>query len=127
VLADDRPDGVGWLHYRMAVAFCATVMMALMLVIVPGIILVIGPAGPPHWNLYPYAFSKWGAAILVATALFGFAAGGERTANLFAFLWGTHQFWTRAEEWLYEHETAAAALGWLLVGSVVGFFWYAFR
>jgi hypothetical protein len=125
VLAEDRPARVGWLHYRLAVAFCATIAMATMLLIVPGIILLVGPSTPSYWNLYPYAFSKWGAAILVATALFGFAAGGERTANLFAFLWGTHPLWSRLEEWLYQHETAAAALGWLLVLLLVGGFWYA--
>jgi hypothetical protein len=125
-VSDERPPEIGWLHYRLAVAFCATVLMALVLMIVPGIILIVGPTAP-FWNLYPYAFSKWGAAILVATATFAFVAGGERAANLFAFMWGTHPFWSSLEEWLYEHETVAVALGWLLVLLVVGGLWYAFR
>jgi hypothetical protein len=127
VLADDKPAEVGWLHYRLAVAFCATILMSVMLLIVPGLVLILGPVGDVRFNLYPYAFSRWGGAILVGTAVFGFAAGGERTANLFAFLWGTHPFWPKLEEWLYEHEYAAIALGWMLVALFIGFGWYLYR
>lgn len=122
---DDKPAEVGWLHYRLAVAFCATIVMSGMLLLVPGLIIAAGPM--TEWNLYPYVFSKWGAGILVATAVLGFAAGGERTANFFAFVWGTHPFWSRLAEWLDDHETAAAVLGWLLVASFIGFAWYFFR
>jgi hypothetical protein len=101
--------------------------MAMMLLIVPGLVFLASPSADRAFNLFPYVFSKWGAGILLATAVFGFIAGSERTANLFALVWGTHPVWSRVGSWLEGHDTAAAALGWLLVASVVSFCWYLFR
>ena len=124
-MTKDRPPEVGWLHYRLAVAFCSALLMGIMLLLVPLIVVIAGP--PEPMVLYKFVFSKWGAAILLGTSVLGFIVGDERMANFFAIIWGTHPFWSELESWLYEHETAAAVIGFALVTLVVGLFWYSFR
>jgi hypothetical protein len=77
--------------------------------------------------MYAFVFSKWGAATVFGIFTLGFVVGGERMANFFAVIWGTHPFWSELESWLFEHETAATVLGFALVALVVGVFWYSFR
>ena len=125
-MTDDRPPEVGWLHYRLAVAFCSAFVTGITLLLVP-FIFAIGSGAPEPMVLYKFVFSKWGAAILLGTSVLGFVVGGERMANFFAIIWGTHPFWSELEGWLYEHETAAAFIGFALVALVVGLFWYSFR
>ena len=125
-MADDRPPEVGWLHYRLAVAFCTAVVVGLMLLLFPILVLLASPNLEPL-ALYGYVFSKWGAAIILVASALGFAVGGERTANFFALIWGTHPFWSELESWLYEHGRTTILLGWTIVVLVVGFFWYSFR
>ena len=125
-MTDDRPREVGWLHYRLAVAFCSALVMGIMLLLVP-FIFAIGSGAPEPMVLYKFVFSRWGAAILLGTSVLGFIVGSERMANFFAIIWGTHPFWSELEGWLYEHETAAAFIGFALVALVVGLFWYSFR
>ena len=125
-MTDDRPPGVGWLHYRLAVAFCSTLVTAIMLLFVP-LVVAIGGAAPEPLVLYKFVFSKWGGVILLGSSVLGFVVGGERMANFFAIIWGTHPFWSELEGWLEEHDTIAVYLGFGLVALVVGVFWYSFR
>ena len=125
-MTDERPPGIGWLHYRLAVAACSAFVTAIMLFLVP---LVFAMRGPTRelFPLYKFVFSKWGVATLIGSAVIGFVVGGERMANFFAFIWGTHPIWSDIETWLWEHEVAATFIGFALVALVVGFFWYSFR
>ena len=125
-MIEDRPPVVGWLHYRLAVAFCSAFVMGVMLLLLP-LILTMGSGAPEPMALYQFIFSKWGAAILFGASVLGFILGSERMANFFSVIWGTHPFWSELEGWLYEHETAAAVLGFALVALVVWLFWYSFR
>lgn len=96
------------------------------MLIVPLATGIVGRGAEPL-VLYGLIFSKWGLAILIASAILGFIVGGERMASLFAVVWGTHPIWSEMGSWLEEHETAAAVLGFTVVALVVGFFWYSFR
>ena len=125
-MTSDRPPEVGWLHYRLAVAFCSAIVTCIMLLLVP-LVLAIGSSAPEPLVFYKYVFSKWGAVVLFGSSALGFIVGGERMANFFSVIWGTHPFWSELESWLYEHETVAAFLGFAVVALVVGFFWYSFR
>ena len=122
----EEPPEVGWLHYRLAVAVCSAFVVGVMMLIVPLVIGILGRGAEPL-VLYALIFSKWGLATLVASAILGFIVGGERMANLFAVIWGTHPIWSEMGSWLEEHETTAAVLGFTFVALVVGFFWYSFR
>jgi len=131
-VADDKLTEVGWLHYRLAVAFCSALVTCIMLLLVP---LILGIAGIADASvIYSFVFSKWGAAAILGVATLGFILGGERMANFFAIIWGTHRFWSELEGWLYEFGGwldedktvgvfVAVAFGLL----VVGVFWYSFR
>jgi len=125
-VTDKAPQQERGLHYRLAVAVCAAVAVGLTMLLVPLIVGILG-TGAEFAALYAVVFSKWGLATVTAFAVAGFILGGERMANVFAVIWGTHPVWARLGGWLEEHDTAAAVLGWALVASVVGFFWYAFR
>ena len=125
-MSDEIPPEVGWLHYRLAVAFCSAFVTAIMLLLVP-LVVSMSSAAPQLLVIYKYVFSKWGVAALLASAVIGFLVGGERMANFFAIIWGTHPFWSELECWLWEHETASALIGWGLVALTVGFFWFSFR
>src|SRR2546423_7140365 len=100
--------------------------MGVELVLLP-VNLTIGRRRAEAKALFQFNFSKWGAAILFGASVLGFILGSERMANFFSVIWGTHPFWSELEGWLYEHETAAAVLGFALVALVVGLFWYSFR
>ena len=122
----EEPREPGWLHCRLAVAFCSTFVVGVMMLTVPLVIGIVGRGAEPL-ALYALVFSKWGVAALIAAATLGFIVGGERMANLFAVVWGTHPIWSEMESWLEEHETAGAALGFAFVALVVGFVWYSFH
>jgi len=96
-----------------------------MLLVVPLVWAMAGGA-PEPLVLYKFVFSKWGAAILLGASVLGFMVGGERMANAFSVIWGTHPFWSELEDWLYEHESVGVFLGFAAVSLVVGFFWYSF-
>src|SRR6266513_5766865 len=131
-MTDDRPPEVRWLHYRLAVAFCSAFVACVMLLLVP---LILAIAGLPEVVvIYPFVFSKWGAAAILSVATLGFIVGGERMANFFAIIWGTHRFWSVLEDWLYElggwleeHKKAGSVLAVALGLLIVGVFWYSFR
>lgn len=122
----EEPPEVGWLHYRLAVAVCSAFVVGVMMLIVPLVIGIVGRGAEPL-VLYGLIFSKWGLAILITSAILGFIVGGERMANLFGVVWGTHPIWSEMGGWLEEHETIASVLGFIVVALVVGFFWYSFR
>ncbi|MDX1375255.1 MAG: hypothetical protein R3357_06805, partial [Burkholderiales bacterium] len=92
----------------------------------PLIVGIVG-GGAESLALYAIVFSKWGLATVTVFAVTGFIFGGERMANIFGVVWGTHPVWSELGCWLEDHETAAAVLGFTLVVLVVGFFWYSFR
>jgi len=123
---DNTPRQESGLQYRLAVAVCTSVVIGLVMLLVPLIVGIIG-SGAESLALYAIVFSKWGLATVVVFAITGFILGGERMANVFAAVWGTHPVWSELGGWLEEHETAAAVLGFALVVFVVGFFWYSFR
>jgi hypothetical protein len=123
---DKTPPQETGLQYRMAVAFCTAVVIGLTMLLVPLIVGIVG-GGAESLALYAIVFSKWGLATVIVFAITGFILGGERMANVFAAVWGTHPVWSELGSWLEEHETAAAMLGFSLVVLVVGFFWYSFR
>ena len=131
-MADDKPTEVGWLHYRLAVAFCSAFVTAIMLLLVPLILAITGFVDA--MVIYPFVFSKWAAAVVLSVATLGFIVGSERMANYFAIVWGTHRFWSQLESWLYElggwldeHETVGAFLAVAVGLLVVGVFWFSFR
>ena len=124
-MTDELPPGVGWLQYRLAVAFCSAVAMFVMLLVVPFILALASFV--EALVVYKLVFSKWGASILIGTAALGFIIGGERTASFFAVIWGTHPLWSELEGWLREHDKIAVWLGFVLVALVVWFFWFSFR
>lgn len=124
-MSTEEPREAG-LHHRLAVAACSAFVAGVMLLIVPLVIGMIGRGAEPL-ALYAFVFSKWGLATLVVFAILGFVAGGERMANLFSVIWGTHPIWSEMGDWLEEHETAAAVLGFAFIALVVGFLWYVFR
>ncbi len=131
-MSDDAPPGVGWLHYRLAVAFCSAFVTCVMLLLVP---LILASSGVLEvLVIYRYVFSEWGAAIVLGSATLGFIVGSERMANFFAIVWGTHRFWSKLEGWLYEwggwldeHRTVGAFLAVAVGLLVVGVFWFSFR
>ena len=131
-MADDKLTEVGWLHYRLAVAFCSALVTCIMLLLVP---LILGIAGIADASvIYSFVFSKWGAAAILGVATLGFILGGERMANFFAIIWGTHRFWSELEGWLYEfggwldeHKTVGVFVAVAFGLLVVGVFWYSFR
>ncbi len=132
VVADDKLTEVGWLHYRLAVAFCSAFVTCIMLLLVPLILVIAGIA--EALVIYPFVFSKWGAAAILSVATLGFIVGSERMANFFAIIWGTHPFWSELEGWLHElggwldeHKTAGVFFAVVFGLLVVGIFWYSFR
>ena len=131
-MTDERPPEIGWLHYRLAVAVCSAFVTGIMLLLVP-LIVSMGTATPQLFVIYKFVFSKWGAATLLGSAVIGFLVGGERMANFFAIIWGTHPFWSKLEGWLYElggwlddHKTVGTFLAIAIGLLVVGVFWYSF-
>jgi len=132
VVADDKLTEVGWLHYRLAVAFCSAFVTCIMLLLVPLILVIAGIA--EALVIYPFVFLKWGAAAILSVATLAFIVGSERMANFFAIIWGTHPFWSELEGWLYElggwldeHKTAGVFFAVVFGLLVVGIFWYSFR
>jgi len=131
-VTDERPPEVGWLHYRLVVAVCSAFVTGIMLLLVP-LIVSMSTAAPQLFVIYKFVFSKWGAATLLGSAVIGFLVGGERMANFFAIIWGTHPFWSKLEGWLYElggwlddHKTVGTFLAIAIGLLVVGVFWYSF-
>ena len=131
-MADDKLTEVGWLHYRLAVAFCSALVTCIMLLLGPLILAIAGIA--EALVIYPFIFAKWGAAAILSVATLGFIVGSERMANFFAIIWGTHRFWSELEGWLYElggwldeHKTVGVFLAVAFSLLVVGVFWYRFR
>jgi len=131
-VADDKLTEVGWLHYRLAVAFCSAFVTCIMLLLVPLILAIAGIA--EALVIYPFIFAKWSAAAILSVATLGFILGSERMANFFAIIWGTHRFWSEPEGWLYElggwlneHKTVGVFLAVVFGLLVVGVFWYSFR
>jgi hypothetical protein len=86
-LTHEKPSEVGWLHW--AVAVCSALVIGAMLLLVP-LFLAVGSGAPELLVLYKFVFSKWGVAALLASSALGFVIGGERMANFFAVIWGTH-------------------------------------
>jgi len=132
VVADDKLTEVGWLHYRLAVAFCSAFVTCIMLLLVPPILAIAGIA--EVLVIYAFVFSKWGAAAILSVATLGFIVGSERMANFFEIIWGTHPFWSELEGWLHElggwldeHKTAGVFFAVVFGLLVVGIFWYSFR
>ena len=128
----DKLTEVGWLHYRLAVAFCSALVTCIMLLLVPLILAIAGIA--EALVIYSFIFSKWGAAAILSVATLGFIVGSERMANFFAIIWGTHRFWSELEGWLYElggwldeHKTVGVFLAVAFSLLVMGVFWYSFR
>jgi len=131
-VADDKLTEVGWLHHRLAVAFCSAFVTCIMLLLVPLILVIAGIA--EALVIYPFVFSKWGAASILSVGTLGFIVGGERMANFFAIIWGTHRFWSELEGWLYElggwldeRKTVGVFLAVAFGLLAVGVFWYSFR
>jgi len=131
-MADDKPIEVGWLHYRLAVAFCSAFVACVMLLLGP-LVLGISSAMPRVLVMYAFVFSKWGVATVLGVFALGLAVGGERMANVFAIIWGTHPFWSELErslyelgDWLDEHKAVGSLLAVALGLLVVGIFWYGF-
>ena len=132
LVADDKLTEVGWLHYRLAVAFCSAFVTCIMLLLVPLILTIAGIA--EALVIYPFVFSKWGVAAILSVATLAFIVGSERMANFLAIIWGTHPFWSELEGWLYElggwldeHKTAGVFFAVVFGLLVVGIFWYSFR
>lgn len=95
------------------------------MLVVPLVIGIVGRGAEPM-ALYALVFSKWGVGTLIAFAILGFVAG-DRVADFFAVIWGTHPGWCKVRDWFEEHETAAAVLWLVLLTLLVGFLWFIFR
>src|SRR5262245_57333511 len=97
-MSDERPPEVGWLAYRLAVAFCSAVLAGVTLVVITVIVMYLEGRATSTGTLLRLAI-EWGPAAVVAVAVLGFVFGGERMANFFSFLWGTHPVWARIHDW----------------------------
>ena len=105
----------------------------MMLLLVP-LIVSMSTAAPQLFVIYKFVFSKWGAATLLGSAVIGFLVGGERMANFFGIIGGTHPFWSKLGgrlyelgDWLDDHKTVGAFLAIAIGLLIVGVFWYNFH
>jgi hypothetical protein len=118
---------------RLIVAFVSAVAATLTLAIYPLALIILGggAGGGGEFELgahfYSFIFSKFGLAVIVGASIVGFFTGAERMANIFSFFWGTHNFWSRFNEYLHdksenlqtEHSVSNWVLGLLLVTFAV--------
>ena len=107
-MADSKEPG--WLHVRLAVAFCSAVLFGSTLLVAPLVVGMLGRGGEVLL-VYGFVFSKWGAAAVLAAFVLGFVLGSARMAEFFSLMYGTHPSWKRVGDWFYEHEN----LGWFLM------------
>ena len=116
---------------RVATAFVAVFAAIVTLALYPIALFVL--LGGTELSLYLYAvmFSKIGIALVLAAGMLGFWLGGERMANIFGFLWGTHSLWTRVGAYLNdkadvlrtEHNLSLPALLVLVVLVIAFVIW----
>jgi hypothetical protein len=119
-MSEQESPEIGW-KYRLAVAFVAAAAAAATLLLLP-LLLALGTGLGGEMILhsgYTLVFSWYGAAIVAAFAVAGFLLSGERTANLFGFLWFTHPVWSRIYAWLEARPTLLVFLWLALVVLVV--------
>ena len=100
-MREPNQPGGSWLGERLAVAAISAVLAALTLIVTPFLLAFAGAglgalvaleAGGVWYGLM---LSKAGLAVIGLAAASGFVAGGERMANVFGFVWGTHDVWSR--------------------------------
>ncbi|MBM3356155.1 MAG: hypothetical protein FJY54_00295 [Betaproteobacteria bacterium] len=97
------------MKYRLAVAFVSAAAAAATLLLLPLLVAYALMEGTDYVILDGYAlvFSWYGIAAVAAFAVAGFILSGERTANLFGFVWFTHPVWSRFDAWLKQRPTLA--------------------
>jgi hypothetical protein len=72
-------------------AIIAAVVMAIMAIGLPvGLLILTRGKGVPFVGAY-LSFASWGSAIIIASAMTGFALGSVRTVVLFGHLWLTER------------------------------------
>jgi hypothetical protein len=89
---------------RIIVALVSAITAAITLAIYSVVLIILTRGHGASGGRFRFAetyhalvFSKTGFAIICGTAVVGFLVGAERVANIFSFFWGTHSFWSRAE------------------------------
>ena len=93
---------------RLIVAFLSAVAATLTLAMYPLALLILGGGAGGGGEIelgahfYASVFWKLGFLVIVGASIVGFCAGAERMANIFSFFWGTHNFWVRFNEYLYD-------------------------
>lgn len=115
------------LRNRIAVALGSAMAALVTLLAWAAILVAIGARA--DLGIVPFigmvVFSKAGVLLVALAALAGFLLGGERMAEIFSVLWGTHPRWKSLGAWLGERFDAldrevpvpiwAAMLGLLLL------------
>ena len=116
---------------RLIVTCVSAVAATLTLAIYPLALIILGggAGGGGEFELgahfYSFIFSKFGLAVIVGASIVGFFTGAERMANILSFFWGTHNFWSRFNEYLHDIsenlQTEHSVSNWVLVLLLVTF------
>ena len=103
--AENSERTPGWLASRLAAALICAVAAALTLLVWSSILLLFASEARSLAGvrlIVAVVYSETGLAIIGAAALAGACIGGDRMAEFFSVLWGTHPVWSKVGTWLTE-------------------------